>query len=298
MLLNNLKVKKRKRAKDKIITNASKAFLYTVIAIFGLYCLTLVFPFVWVFINSLKTKNDFILNPTNLATISLKNLTNYVTILEDFDLVGMFVNSILMSVIIPTVSIFVTSCTAYAVSKYPYKVGGVIFFFAMLDVYVTVSGTLPTTYKMMYDLNLMDSLFGIVIMGSGGLNFNFLILFGIFKNLSASYKEAAEIEGANPWIIYFKIYMPQVMGTLLAMWVLAFIAQWNNYQTPYLFWPSHQTLATGLKNLSDSISKGEYMLDYPRLFAAMIITIIPVFVIYTLFQKPITKIDMSGGVKG
>ncbi len=292
-----LNKKSKENQKNKIITNASKPFLYTVSVIFGIYCITLIFPFVWIFINSFKDKNDFILNPTAF-TMSIKYITNYATIMEDFDLVSMFINTILMSVIIPTVSIFVTACVAYAVSKYPYKIGKIIFLFAMLDVYVTVSGTLPTTYKMMYNLNLMDSLFGIIVMGSGGLNFNFLILFGIFKSLSKSYKEAAEIDGANPWIICFKIYMPQALGTLLAMWILAFIAQWNNYQTPYLFWPSHQTLATGLKNLSDNISKGEYMLDYPRLFAAMVITIIPVFVIYALFQKPITKIDMSGGIKG
>ncbi len=282
---------------SKILTNASKPFLYTVCVIFSIYCVSLVFPFLWVLFNSFKEKNDFLLNPTSLH-ISLKNITNYATIMEDFDLVGMFVNTILMSVVIPTVSIIVTVCTAYAVAKYPYKIGGIIFMLAMLDVYVTVTGTLPTTYKLMYNLNLMDRFIGIVIMGSGGLNFNFLILYGILKSLSQSYKEAAEIDGANPWTICFVIYLPQVMGTLLAMWVLAFIAQWNNYQTPYLFWPSHQTLATGLKNLSDNISKGEYALDYPRLFAAMVITIIPVFVVYAISQSLIAKINISGGIKG
>ena len=210
----------------------------------------------------------------------------------------MFLNTILMATIIPTVQLFITAGVAYVCARFKSVTGKICYLCAMVQIYVVISGTLPTTYKMMADLGLLDSLFGLVFMGSGGLNFSFLLLFAIFQNISGEYKEAAEIDGAGNWRIFLQIYFPQIFTVILAHWLLAFIGQWNNYVAPKLFWPSAFTLATGIQDISNRIGSGVFAMEYPKLFAAMIISIIPVLLIFVCFQRPINKMNMGGGIKG
>lgn len=292
-------LKKSKKVKeDSRILNVNKPFLIAVCAVFAIYSLTLVFPFLWLIVNSLKDKYAFLDAPMSMPIVSDLRFDNYLTMFTAFDLPKMFLNTLLMCLLIPTVGILFTNMAAYAVSKYNFFLRGVCYTLAMVNVYVTISGTLPVTYKLMADTGLLDSLLGLVIMGSGGLNFNFLIMTGVYSNVSNEYKEAAEMDGAGRFRIYMQIYFPQVFPTALSFWILSFIGQWNNYTAPYLFWPSEQTISTGLKYISDNISSGPYALEYPKLFAAMIITIIPVVILFVALQKPINNRDLGGGLKG
>lgn len=291
-----LKLKKKEREEKVKILNANKPFLIGISVIFAIYSLTLIFPFIWLFVNSLKTKFEFIDNP--MAFPKTLEWKNYVTMFSEFNLATMFLNTILMATIIPTVQLFITAGVAYVCAKFKSVTGKICYLCAMVQIYVVISGTLPTTYKMMADLGLLDSLLGLVFMGSGGLNFSFLLLFAIFQNISTEYKEAAEIDGAGNWRIFLQIYFPQVFTVILAHWLLAFIGQWNNYVAPKLFWPSAFTLATGIQNISNRIGSGVFAMEYPKLFAAMIITIIPVLLIFICFQGPINKMNAGGGIKG
>lgn len=74
---------------------------------------------------------------------------------------------------------------------------------------------------------------------------------------------------------------------LIILYILSFIGTWNDFMTPYLYLPSHPTLATGIQRLSAQISSGnaQYVNDYPKLFAAMLVTILPVMILFIAFQK-------------
>lgn len=290
--MKNIKEKER-------VLNANKPFLIVVCVIFFIYSLTLLFPFIWLFVNSLKDYRSFLNAPMALPSMNDLHFDNYVVMFTQFNLPRMFFNTLCMCLILPTVNILMTNMVAYACAKYKFVLNKLCYFLAMVQVFVSISGTLPVTYKLMTDLGLIDTLFGIVVMGSGGLNFQFLIMFGIYSNISNDYKEAAEIDGAGRGRIFVQVYFPQVLSTSLAFWLLGFIGQWNNYSTPYIFWPSEQTISTGIKYISDNIATNrDYMFEYPKLFAAMLITILPVIVLYVIFQKPINNRDMGGGLKG
>lgn len=287
-----IKVKEKQR-----VLNANKPFLITVCVLFGIYCVTLVFPFIWLIINSLKGTTEFLRDPIGMPTKLL--FSNYSTMFVEFNLPQMFINTLLICFIIPSVSLLVANGAAYAVAKFKFALRSFCYTLAMINIYVSIAGTLPTTYKLMNNLGLIDSLLGLVVMGSGGFSFDFLLLHGIYINISNEYREAAEIDGAGYWRIFLQIYFPQVFTTTLSLWLLSFIGQWNNYTSPYLFWHSAPTLATGIKTISDAVANSkEYSLMYPKLFAAMVITIIPVILIFTCLQRPISKVSAGGGIKG
>ena len=298
--INGKIVKVKKNGEDGVAMNKSHKLILIIFAvIFAIYSLTLVFPLLWLILNSLKSKDAFFAgNPFDLPDIGNLAISNYFEMFTKFPLAEMFFNSIELSLIIPTVCVFVTACAAYVITKFDFRGKKIIASLNIVVMFFGVSGSLASQYNLISNLNLMDTLLGMIFLTSGAFGFNCLLLMGSFKGVSNAYREAAMIDGASEARIFFQIYLPQVLPTISAIWILQFIGQWNDYQGVYLFYNSHETLSTGIKYISDNITSTEYLLDYPKLFACIIISIIPAIVLFIAFQKQIIKLNMGGGIKG
>ena len=273
-----------------------KKILWVVFVIFVIYSFTLIFPFFWLLFNSVKTKQEFFFQPW--AWPKAISGGNYLEIFRVFDLGTMFFNSVTLCLFCPATNIFITCCAAYAVSKFKFRGREVIYFVAIMVMFIPTTGSLAVLYKMMFDTHLIDTLPGMILMSTGGFGFNFLLLYGFFKNIPWSYAEAAYMDGASNWKVFTRIMIPQVMPAITAILIMSIIGTWNDYLGPYLFYNSHLTIATGLKYLSDNIKAGAYVLDYPKLFAAIIITTMPIIILFIACQKFIVKLNMGGALKG
>ena len=283
---------------DSRILNANKPFLITICVIFFLYSFTLIFPFLWLINNSVKAKMGFLNNPMSLASLSDLHFDNYLVMFTTFNLPKMFLNTLAMCLILPTVSIFMSNMAAYAVAKCKFIGKRLCYFLAMVNIFVHISGTLPVLYKLMTDLGLIDSLFGIVIMGAGGLNFQFLIFHGIYSNISKEYKEAAEIDGCTFFQTYYRIIVPLLKPVLATLCVLSFNGTWNDYLMPSIFTmsrPDQRPLIAGivaLKNTDQGAASWNLML------AGSTVSIIPVLIVYIFANKYIIGGLATGAVKG
>lgn len=274
-----------------------KGILITLCVLFVIYALSIVYPIGWMLVNSVKTKQEFMADPWPLPEQLM--FSNYAEVFKLFNLGEMLFNSLSLSLTIPTASVFVTACVAYAVAKFKFPGRRVLYFVAVSIMFIPTTGSLPVMFGLMHDLGLYDNLLGMIIQGAGGFGFNFLIMYGIFQGVSSTYAEAAKIDGAGNWRIFLQIMLPQVKATLFAVWILGFISHWNDYASAYMFYPSHETLAVGLKRVSDNITTaGDFVLDYPKLFAAVVITVTPVIIIFIACQKQIIRLNMGGGIKG
>ena len=292
----NRREEKRSEVKEKW-ERGHRAVLVVLCVLFSLYALTLIYPVAWMLFNSLKSRTEFLNNPWPAPEKLL--FSNYAEVFQLFDLWSMLFNSLSLSLTIPTVSLFVTACVSYAVAKYKFPGRRALYFVAISIMFIPTTGSLPVTFRLMNDLQLYDTLPGMIIRGATGFGMNFLILYGIFQGVSNTYAEAAKIDGASNWRIFVQIMLPQVKATLFAVWILGFIGNWNDYASANLFYPSHETLAVGLKRVSDQInSAGNYMQDYPKLFAAVILVILPIVIIFVACQKQIIRLNMGGGIKG
>ena len=104
------------------------------------------------------------------------------------------------------------------------------------------------------------------------------------------------MDGANNFVIFARIMVPMVMPSILVMGLSNVVGLWNDYSTALIFLPTHPTIGTGvyaLYDLSARITDGAVIY-----FAAIIISIIPVTLIYVFTQKAIFKISLEGGLKG
>lgn len=191
-------------------------------------------------------------------------------------------------------------CTAYAYAKHEFKLKRALYIVGIIPMVVSIAGTLPANYKLINDLGIYDNMYLYVLTGTTGFGMNFLLLSSVFQNISTTYREAAEIDGAGQWRIFLQIYVPQASGIITAMWILGFISVWNEYLAPQLYLPSFKTLSTGVYSLQKDLlsASGKYPYDYPKLFSAMLITVIPVIAIFIIFQEKIMNYSFGGGIKG
>lgn len=280
-----------KKTKGEII-------LYTIVfIIFSIYAISLIFPFIWTFLSSLKTDDEFYESAFALPKQWL--FKNYITAFSEFKIgnttmIGMIFNSLWLTFAGTFVSIMVSSASAYIIAKYPFKGSKWIFNIAVFTMIIPIVGNLPSMYKLVTTLHLNNPI-GILALYCGGFGYNFIILHGFYRSLSWEYAEAAFIDGAGHFKTYFKVMLPQAKPAIIAMSILSCIGIWNDYYTPFLYLKDYPTLALGIYQF-DIIQ--EYRSNVPIYFCAILLSTIPILLVYIFFQDTIMKNSVAGGLKG
>lgn len=280
-----------------MLSRQYKIVLSVVFVIFLLYGISLVYPLVWVLFNSFRDKVDFLYYPLSFPTSF--TLKNYAATFTEYNILSMFLNSIILSVGGVVATILSSSMAAYIISKYRFRGRNFIYTVAIMIMIIPTTGSIATTYRLMNDSGLAGTHIGLIISYAGGFGTNFFLLHGFFKNLSWSYGEAAMIDGAGHARIFWSIMLPLALPSLVAVGILSFIGLWNDYYAPYMYLREYPTLAVGIYLTSNTITGGgQNSYDYPALFAIMTVSIIPVIVCFSVFQKTIIENTVAGGLKG
>jgi raffinose/stachyose/melibiose transport system permease protein/N-acetylglucosamine transport system permease protein len=153
-------------------------------------------------------------------------------------------------------------------------------------------GAAPASIKLYDALGILDTNFMIPMFASS-FGENFIILFATFKSVSWEYAEAAFIDGAGHFKVWYKVTLPQILSPMFALFMVGFIGRWSDTDTALLFMRTHPTLASGLYEYS---IRDSY--NVPVLFAGFMMSMIPVLALYIAFQKKIMDIQIGGGLKG
>lgn len=287
---------KRRITKQSSLMKFGTALAFIV---FAIYSISLLFPFVWMLLNSFRSVGEWqsIVSFTDFWGFPKTwDFNNYLIIFQENNVLEMVFYSVILTVFGTIVNVFFSACAAYVLAKYEFPGRKLIYALAIFAMVVPIVGTLPAQVRFMEMLNLDDTVIGVLFLYSGAFGFNFILLYSAFSSISWSYAEAAQMDGGGHFTIFFKVMIPMCKGPIISCCILQAIALWNDYSTPYLFLNSHPTLAVGLQSLQEElIGQGG---KYPLVFASMIISIIPVIVLYALFQKKIIENTVAGGLKG
>jgi len=291
-----MKVLKRNRNKMKG-TKAQKVALWVVAVFFFIYALTLIYPFVYILLNSFKTNSQIFDDPLGFPQSwtfdNYKNVLNG-TAFDSATMGEMFLNSITLTLGETVVSMLLSCMAAYVLSKYKFRGNDFIFTMVIVLSLVPNVASLPATYKLMSELGMINTYIGMIVLQCGAFGSTFMYLYATFKTISWSYAESAMIDGASNSRIFFKIYMPLARNAILTFTIIRFLGFWNDYWLPSLFYDEHPTLAVGLASLSSEASTTG---AFAPLFAAMVIAVIPIFIFYAIFQKQLMGNISAGGIK-
>lgn len=272
-----------------------------VFLIFTVYAFTLLYPFFYLIVNSLKGAMGFIADPLGVGgELSINNYLDVVTRLpeltgmENLSLASMFFNSVTLSVGITIVAMSLQAMAAYVLAKYDFKGNEFIYMVIIVASMIPTVGALPATFKLMTNTGLSNTYIGMLILQGGAFGGCFLYLHAYFKSIPWSYAESAMIDGASDFKIFTRIMLPLASKAIMTYAILCFLGFWNDYWYPSLFYDQHPTLAVGLTHIS-VVATGTG--NYPMLFAAMVITIIPVLILFALMQKQLLGSLTAGGLK-
>ena len=264
--------------------------------LFALYAVSMIYPFVWAFLSSLKGQMEYYKDKFSLPKDWL--FSNYALAFTTLSANGknmflMLFNSVWFAFGGTLLSVASSVMVAYVVAKYRFVGRRTIYRIALLIMMIPIVGSLPSQFLVFYKLKLYDSPL-ILLSYTGGFGFNFIILYAYFKSLPWSYAEAGYMDGAGHFTIFFRIMLPQALSSVTALSLIAFIGIWNVYMSPILFLPSYPTLSAGLYTYQQEFARN---LNYPLLFAGVLMSTAPVLIIFILFQNTLMDMTITGGIK-
>ena len=288
--------------------NKISYFNIFVFSLLSIYFLLLVSLFFYGFYASLKTKFEFTANPISLPPFP-GEWGNYLGVIKSFFIkIGsgknaqiwyvehMLLFSFLYAVGCALATMAATTLMAYACSMFPCKMSSLIYGLVIFSLAFTVVGSQPSMLQMVQELGLYNNFPGNWFMKFTFLNVYFLVIYEGFRGVPRDYREAAQLDGASEFRIMVSIMLRMVTNILGAVFIVQFIALWNDYSAPLLYLPDYPTLAYGLVRYSNSNAAGTT--NEPFKLAASIISVIPLLIFFLIFQKKLIGNLSAGGIKG
>lgn len=249
-------------------------------------------PFYLMIVNSFKTKREIFTDTLRLPNGF--NLDNYIEAFKDLDFIKTFFNSLLITVVSVAVIIVFSSMAAYALSRNKSKISTFIFFIfvaAMLIPFQSVMIPLITVFGKMDMLNRP----GIIFMYLGfGASLSIFLYHGTLNGISKSLDEAATIDGASKFQVFWYIIFPMLKPITVTVAILNTIWIWNDYLLPSLVINQEGMETIPLKMF---FFFGEYTKQWHLALAGLTIAIIPVIIGYFFAQREIIKGISEGAIK-
>lgn len=250
-------------------------------------------PLYYVVISSFKTPIDMIKHPLQLPTQWLWK--NYMDAFADGTIVQAFINTIIVTAIAVTLQVLIGSLAAYGVvqkkSLFTMIVGSVL----MITFAIPVQATLLPLYRMESSLGLTDSLMGLIALYMGSCVFCYFLIVGYMAALPQELFEAAKIDGAGSFRIYWTIVLPLIRPIIVAVIVFQTMGTWNDFLLPSVFLSSteKQTVVLQVYNAVQ-----QFTTNWPLFMATTVIALVPVFIFFCFCQKWIVSGLLAGSVKG
>ena len=289
-----MKIAKRKKLIKKTI---SERIVYGIVfVIFCAFALSYLYCLFWCFLSGFKTHDEVILKP--FAFPEKWQLSNYTTGLELLEVNGnnffdMLFNSVYFSVLGAFLGVMSTCMIAYVTTKYRFKGRKIFFYISLVMMILPIYGSGGSQYRLMYDLGFINSRW-MILTALGGLGTYYMYFNAFFKNLSWTYAEAAQIDGAGHFRIFFQIMLPLSFSMFGALFLLTWIAEWNNYGTAIIYLGKMPTLASGIYIFQTNMT---FLARMDILYAASALTLLVPLIIFAFFNKVLMSNISLGGIK-
>ena len=292
-------------------SGAFSVFTAAIYLFLGLYALSMVLLLVWAFFTSVKANSDFRYNALGLP--KSWEWSNFSRVFKEFvvpvsykvgpyagqsakiNLMGLTTYSLLYAVGSAFVGVTAKCVTAYVVSRFSFRINKIIYGAVIVTMMLPIVGSAPSEISITQALGIYDTFIGAWIQKASFIGLYFLIFYDSFRFIPKDYVEAATLDGAGEFTVFFKIMLPLVKNTFVMVFLLLFIEYWNDYQTPLLYLPTHPTIMYATQQLS---KKGESGYGTPMKMASCIVVAIPLILVFSIFSDKIMGDLTVGGVKG
>lgn len=246
-------------------------------------------------LTAFKTNEEYANTSVLDLPASFLNFENFVVAFQQANMLRCFMNTALVLVVVLTASVFIGSMLAYVLNRFEFVGRGLVqnlFMFAALLPGIAMQ---VTVYQIMYALGLINHLYGYMIVLMGTDIISIYIFLQFFENLPVSLDESAIMDGCTYFGVFFKILFPLLKPAIITSVLLKGVSVYNEYYASnlYLQRAELKTISTALYTFT-----GPYGNQYNYICAGVIITIIPILVLFLIFQRQVYSGMAAGAVKG
>ncbi|QTL96488.1 ABC transporter permease subunit [Iocasia frigidifontis] len=250
-------------------------------------------PFAILLLNTFKNKRQIISDP--LALPDSFKLNNFIEAFDKMNYIHAFFNTLIITVFSVFIIVIFSSMTAYLFVRCKWRFNKIMFFVMVASMLIPFQAVMIPLVTIYGSLNLLNSKWSLIFMYLGfGTSLAVFIYHGFIKSIPLELEEAAMIDGCTRLQTFFKIVFPLLKPTTMTIIILDMLWIWNDFLLPSLVLISSDQRTL---QLSTYYFNGTYTSDYHLLMAGLLLTIIPVIIVYIFVQRHIIKGVMQGSIK-
>lgn len=265
-----------------------------VMIILGIGAIFMLLPFLWMFATSMRPASEAYQLPPSFLPSRL-NFDAYWAVLDSpIPFLRMYFNSFVVAVATTIGTIVTSAMAAFAFSRLRFPGSGLLFAFMLLGLMVPPALIVIPLFFGMAAVGLLDSLWSLILPALASPLAVFMMR-QFMEGQPREYEEAAFVDGASYWTIFWRISLPQMGPPIAALSIIVFTSSWNNFLLPLIFVRKFETmtLPVGMVALSDSFGA----LSLAAIMAAVTMCVLPLLVVFLIAQRFIVESITSTGIK-
>lgn len=250
-------------------------------------------PFLWMVSTSLKDSGATMVMPPQFI-VKHPNFSNYQEVLKEYPMLTFLKNSLIVAGLTTFFQILNGALAGFAFGRMKFRFKNVLFIIVLATMMIPAQVTMIPQFILMKYFGWLNSYLGLIVPNIFGA-FSIFLMKQAFENLPSALEEAASVDGANVWTIFWKIDLPQTKATLATLIIFDFMQSWNNYLWPLIITNSDEraTLPLGL-----ALMQGQYNTSWNLVMAGVVISVVPILLVYIIAQKQfIQGMTMSSAIK-
>lgn len=270
-----------RRASSGTAGDRTAAALSHVLLLFG--AVLVVVPFLWVFVSSFKTTSEILASPFSLPADP--SLDNYLTAWTDAGIGRYFLNTIVVVGCALFVVMLLGALTAYVLARFRFPGNTVIYNLMLAGLTFPVFLAIVPLFFVLRNAGLLNTLPGLILTYVAfAFPFTVFFLYSFFRSLPHEVAEAAQVDGAGEWRTFFQIMLPMARPGMASVAIFNFLGLWNQFLLPVALNTDtdNYVLTQGMAQFA---SQAGYAVDFGALYAGVVMTVVPVLVVYVFFQR-------------
>ena len=256
-------------------------------------CAVMVLPFYYLIVSTFKSRRDMAMYPLSLPETLY--LGNFQSALNQIRFWNAFTNTAIITFSTLIIVVLFGSLAAYSVARRKGVGYKLVMLYFLLGFMVPIQTTMVPLYRLMLNLGLINSIYGLIALSTGSTVFAFFLYQGFIKTVPYELEESAFIDGASPIRVFFQIVFPLLKPITVTLTIFHVMHNWNDFVLPFLFLHSRSNATLMLEMVR---SVGEFQNDWPVMMAIMVLIMAPLVIFYLFAQRYIIEGLTSGAVKG
>ena len=267
----------------RVRTDGDKAVEATSHVLLSVWSIIVIVPFLWVVLSSFKTTKEILASPFSLP--AHWSFDNYVHAWTDAGIRQFFLNTVIVVGVALVLVMLLGAMCAYVLARFTFPGARFIYYLMLAGLTFPIFLAIVPLFFILKDVQLLNTLPGLIMVYVAfALPFTVFFLYAFFKTLPDDVYEAALIDGAGEWRAFFQIMLPMARPGIAAVAIFNFLGLWNQFLLPVAL-NTDQSRYVLTQGMASFASQAGYAVDFGALFAAVVITVVPVLIVYVIFQR-------------